>query len=241
MAGRERFPDHIPNCSSENERTQILNRWKTAPFVTEPFGNGSSPTFPCETFVTDPKTGAFLISTQVPQFHIAIIKNGAMCTGAWDVLTADQQRTWLQAGHSAGYRFAPVAINISELPKASPSARRLSILTHWSNFGVTPAYDAWVVETSLWTTNDGQVKQTERARMTSNVDLRKVLPTGNVPIAVEDIFELPKDMRVGTYELRVRVIDPRGYMNPMHLALQNEMPEGYYALGIVEIQGHNPD
>ena len=43
------FPDHIPNCSSENERTQILNRWKTAPFVTEPFGNGSSPTFPCET------------------------------------------------------------------------------------------------------------------------------------------------------------------------------------------------
>ena len=77
--------------------------------------------------------------------------------------------------------------------------------------------------------------------MTSNVDLRKVLPTGNVPIAVEDIFELPKDMRVGTYELRVRVIDPRGYMNPMHLALQNEMPEGYYALGIVEIQGRGPD
>ena len=77
-----RFPN-APNCE---DKEIIVNRWKTAPFIAEPFGNGSSPAFPCRTFETNPD-GSYDIEEQVPQFHIASIKNAAMCTGSWNRIT----------------------------------------------------------------------------------------------------------------------------------------------------------
>jgi hypothetical protein len=76
--------------------------------------------------------------------------------------------------------------------------------------------------------------------MVSHVDLRKILPTGNQPVIFDDTFELQKSLVSGRYELRMRVIDPKGYLNPMQLALQNEMPEGYYPLGFVVVPDVRP-
>jgi hypothetical protein len=234
------FPDQLPGCDSEADKNIILNRWKTAPFIAEPYGNGGPPPFPCKTFETDPHNGLYNIDEQVRQFHIASIRNGGICAGTWDMLSGNEQQAFLLAGLHSGYRFAPVEIDIPEFPKAPHGNRSILIHTHWTNTGVTPAYDAWNVELSLWTYDSSVAKRQEVARMTSRVDLRKVLPTGDTPVVVYDTFELRNDLVPGYYELRMQVVDPKGYMNPMQLALENETPEGYYPLGLVKIPGFGP-
>lgn len=228
------FPTQLPNCDTPADQKLILDRWKTAPFVAEPYGNGSSPTFPCQTFETDPGTGLYNINEQVPQFHIATIKNGSLCTGTWSDLSTGEQQSWLTAGLQAGYRLAPVEVHVAVLPDADgrPS---LAVQTRWANTGATPAYDDWNVEFSLRRADGLATWVPDAWRFISHVDLRKILPTGTTPVVVQDRFALPEDMAPGRYELRIRVVDPRRYMQPMQLALQRAMPRGYYPLGMVEI------
>jgi hypothetical protein len=223
------FPlDPTGDCASNADQKLIAERWKIAPFTVEPFGNGSSPTFPCQTFETDPATGKLEITEQVSEFHLAAVKNGAFCTGTWSALTpADQAAIW-SAGLRSGYRYAPAEISILPLPAG------LLIETSWSNTGVAPAYDRWDVEFSLWTSGSGSDAPRKAASSRSTIDLRKVLPT---PSDVHlDTFPLPPELASGFYELRVRVTDPEGYLRPMQLALQSESPEGYYPLGRIAIR-----
>lgn len=71
------------------------------------------------------------------------------------------------------------------------------------------------------------------ARFVSSVDLRKVLPACNE--AHQDVFMLPTDWPPGSYELDVRVVDPRHYLAPMQLALASTPSDGYYMLGTIQI------
>jgi hypothetical protein len=147
-------------------------------------------------------------------------------------LSNDQQQAFLWAELHSGYRFAPVGISVQDSSGASSSDKViLSVDTHWANTGVTPAYNAWNVEFSLWNPQGQQ----EVSQWTSKVDLRKILPTGNTPVAFFDTLGIGDNVAPGTYELRMRVTDPQGYMNPMKLALQGEMRDGYYPLGLVAI------
>jgi hypothetical protein len=228
------FPlDPTSDCTSQADQDLIAARWEKAPFAAEPFGNGSSPTFPCQTFETDPNTGELEINEQIQQFHLASVKNGSFCTGTWSALTPAEQAAIWQAGLQSGYRYAPSEIYV---PAFDMKADRpdISIHTHWANTGVTPTYDEWQVEFSLWTCGGGSgERQQEVAHFLSAVDLRKILPT---PLYVQyDTFALPKDLRPGRYELRMRVIDPERYLRPMQLALQQQMPDGSYPLGVVRI------
>jgi hypothetical protein len=228
------FPlDPTSDCTSEADQNLIADRWEKAPFTVEPFGNGSSPTFPCQSFETDPKTGLLEMNEQVQQFHLAAVKNGAFCSGTWADLTPSEQSAVWSAGLQSGYRYAPTEIYIPAFTK--PSTRpSISIHTHWANTGVTPAYDRWNVEFSLWDCRSGSsAPRHEVTSFISTVDLRKVLPT---PLYVHsDSFALPNNLEAGRYELRMRVIDPEAYLNPMQLALQNGTPDGYYLLGHVQI------
>jgi hypothetical protein len=227
------FPDQLPDCNSMADQSLIANRWKSAPFIAEPYGNGSSPQFPCQTFETDPATGQFNLNEQVTEFHLAAIKNGSFCSGPWSALSVAEQQAVLTAGLQAGYRLAPVEIDVA--PAAVPSySRRLSIRTHWANAGVTPTYHDWSVEFSLWTTGKSGAPQHAVASFVSRVHLRKILPTGNAPAIIDDSFDLGIPPP-GLYELRLRVIDPSGYLNPMQLALQNGAADGYYELGVITL------
>jgi hypothetical protein len=234
------FQNHALDCDSPGGQDITLDRWKTAPFIAEPYGNGSSPAFPCRTFETDPHNGSYNIEEQVLQFHIASIKNGAICAGTWNELSTKEQQAWFRAGFHSGYRFTPIEIYIPEFPKTPSGNRSMSIQTHWTNTGVTPAYNAWRVEFSLWTYDGPIAEQREIALMTSQIELRKVLPTESTPAVVNDVFELQNELMPGRYELRIRVVDPKGFMNPMQLALKNQRSEGYYPLGFVTIPEFSP-
>ena len=226
------FPP-VSECKSRDGRDLVPERWQHAPFVVEPFGNGSSPEFPCQTFETDPSTNQLAILEEVPQYHLAAIRNGAFCTGAWSALTQTEQAAVWTAGLTAGYRYWPsrIAVRVVKSDGARPV---LSINTQWSNDGVTPTYSAWRAEFALrasgsikaapWQTPGGFV---------SGVELRNALPGS--PYSFEDNFALPADLPPGEYELDVRVTDPRHYLTPMQLALKDNESDGYYRLGTVRI------
>lgn len=223
------FPDQLPDCDSAADQQMINTRWQTAPFIVEPYGNGSSPTFPCQTFTVDATTGSYDLFVDVEQYHVAAVKNASFCNGPWSALTWPEQQAVLWTGTHAGYRFVPEAIYVDA------SARKLSLSTYWSNTGSTPAYNPWSVQFSLWSSSPlGEPH--EVARFQSAVDLRKVLPTGNSPLIIRDSFALPGNIFPGSYTLRMTVLDPDEYMAPMQLALQNRMANGDYLLGTVVIQ-----
>ncbi|MGG1943955.1 DUF4832 domain-containing protein [Trinickia sp. NRRL B-1857] len=230
---RAGFPA-ISTCRSADGTDLVATRWQRAPFIVEPFGNGSSPTFPCQTFEIDPTTNRLAILEQVRQYHIADIKNASFCTGSWSALTRTQQSAIWAAGLSAGYRYAPasVAVRFGAAAATSPSPdKRLSITTEWRNTGITPTYARWRIEFRLrpLSTTTSQ----PAAHFTSALDLRKVLPENCT--AFEDQFVLPEGIRAGSYELDLRVVDARRHALPMQLALATAQDDGYYTLGTVQV------
>jgi len=70
--------------------------------------------------------------------------------------------------------------------------------------------------------------------------LRKVLPKTSNFFVQDDTFALPATIAPGPYELRIQVIDPQAFLNPMQLALQNQESNGYYPLGMVVIPSAFP-
>lgn len=232
------FPNALVNCSTAADQNMILTRWQTAPFIGEPLGNNpSSPNGACGTFDIDPATGYYFIDEQVRQYHIAMINDTNLCTTKpWNQLTTIQQQAFTWAAANNGYRFAPTEVDFPAPVKTATTAT-YSLTTHWANSGVTPAYNAWSVEFSLWTGSPLK----EVAHFPSSVDLRKILPTGTTPVVITDSFVVPINNPIvtsltgGTYEMQMRVIDPQGYMNPMQLGLQGETTGGYYPLGLVVV------
>jgi hypothetical protein len=240
------FPDHLPGCDSPDDVAMILDRWQVAPFVTETFGSRPSwASFMCSNATVQ----EFCIDQEVPQFHIATVKNSGLGNNAdgspipWTGLTPAQQQAYLSAGYQAGYRFAPETVQIGEQsqPVVLGAYRfhrhTLSVQTSWINTGITPAYNRWRVEFSLWKQrDDGSVQRASLIRR-SQIDLRNVLPTTDAPFVFGDEFMLPRGLEPGGYELRIKVIDPGAYLSPMNLALQDQAPDGSYALGRVFVSG----
>jgi hypothetical protein len=228
-----RFPDKFLGCDTAADVNTILTRWQTAPFVTESAMNGPVKTGACQTFDIDPATGQVYWNEEIQEFHIALIKNQS-CSGTWDLVSPADQLIFLSAGLQGGYRFAPVQVFIPA-SMSSGSPQNISLYTSWANTGVTPSYNAWRVEFSLWFLNHSGAPAQEFRRFTSQVDLRTILPTAsNSPTVIQDTFTL-QGAPPGQYELEMRVFDPRGYLQPMQLALQNQALGGYYPLGTVTI------
>lgn len=220
-------------CKSADGQDLVAERWKHAPFVTEPFGNGSSAEFPCQTFETDPTTNQLAILEEVPQYHLAAIKNGAFCTGTWSALTQTEQAAVWTAGLTAGYRYWPGRIAV-QIGQSDQGRAVLSLNTQWNNDGITPTYVPWRVEFVLRASGGVSAAAWQASgRFASGIELRNVLPGG--PTSFADNFVLPTDLAPGRYELDIRVADPRHYLMPMQLALKDQGADGYYRLGTVQI------
>ncbi len=241
------FPDRLPGCDSPDDVALILNRWQVAPFVTQPIGGQFPLTF---SICTNGAAQEFCIDQEATQFHIANVENSQLGFNAdgsritWTELPPDHQQAFLFAGNRAGYRFAPEILEIREQsqPMVSRAYRlhryTLSVRTSWINTGITPAYNRWRVEFSLWKAGEEGSKH-QHAGFTgpSQIDLQTVLPTREAPLVFRDVFALPRELAPGAYELRIKVVDPDFYLGPMHLALQGETPDGSYALGRVFLFG----
>jgi hypothetical protein len=93
---------------------------------------------------------------------------------------------------------------------------------------------------SLWKAGDeGSEHQHASFTGTSLIDLQTVLPTREAPLIFGDVFALPRELAPGAYELRIKVVDPDFYLNPMHLALQRDPRRQLRAGTRVRIRGRN--
>ena len=203
--------DFVPVSMPRANRDLILNRWKVAPFIVESFG-------PPKAFEVGPEG----LLDQVNSFHIAAIGNGSFGE-SWDRLSLEEQDAVLEAGRESGYRF-----RIDKVEVDSPVERggALDIHAEWVNAGVTPAYEPWRVLFSLHRPGDLEAA----AEMNSQVELQKLFPTKGKSFSIDETFTIT-EIPPGVYELRVKVVDPASYSDPLQLDQKGKNSDGSYMLG----------
>lgn len=202
--------DHQLSDSPE-KLAAVKDRWKTAPLVTE--------------FYSKP-TNLTLCNQQVRQWHVASVANHAI--GSWSGYSATQQDQLLQVGKSSGYRFV---LNKLTFPDTVTTGTPFTISAQWSNVGVTPAYEPYVVlfelrqEGQPWVVWSG----------ISQLNLEQFLPT-TTPQMVNDTFKLPTWLKAGNYTLKLIVHDRWSYRPPLALAISGASSTGRYSLGTITVQ-----
>jgi Domain of unknown function (DUF4832)/LGFP repeat/Carbohydrate binding domain len=189
-----------------------VNRWKTAPFVSEWCGdsNGAASEYA-------------LGDQQVAKYHFSMLSDGNYPTRYADMSAADKA-SFEHANKQSGYRDNLVSVAV---PGRISPAVPFSVTSAWNNSGVAPAYDQWSVHYQL-RNSTGAVVWTG----SSSLAMTTLLPGQK---SVTDNFSVPSGVATGTYQLAVKVVDPAGSTSPMALAQQGANSDGSYSLGSVVV------
>jgi hypothetical protein len=184
----------------------VADRWKSAPLMTELCGGG---------FAT--------AATQIAKFHVANIGNGNY--GSLAAYSATSRTAFEQDNILSGYRFALTRVT---MPASVPRGAEFTVSSSWTNRGVTPAYEHWIVKFQLQSPTTGAAVWTG----SSKLDLRTLTPTGLSSHGVTDTFAVPTSVRAGTYAVSVVITSTTGYLRPLRLAILHRQGDGSYPLGI---------
>ncbi|HEX7460874.1 MAG TPA: DUF4832 domain-containing protein [Dermatophilaceae bacterium] len=189
-----------------------VNRWKTAPFVSEWCGasNGAASEYA-------------LADQQIAKYHFSMLSDGNYPTRYADMSAADKA-SFEHANKESGYRNNLVSVAV---PGRISPAVPFSVTSAWNNSGVAPAYDQWSVRYQL-RNSTGAVVWTG----SSSLAMTTLLPGQK---SVTDTFSVPSGVATGTYQLAVKVADPAGSTSPMALAQQGANSDGSYSLGSVVV------
>lgn len=216
-----------------------LERWKTAPFVTEWCGATKPPKdldgdgvieeWERHDYTGDGKVEDWELESeygsfdkglaQVEQWHISLLSSDNYRGQLSEFPQADQDY-FRQANLRSGYRYEYARIT------ARTSGSMLSLTSTWRNVNVAPTYHSWSVVYELRRPGSNQVAAT----LTSKLDLRTVLP--GAPVSVVDTADL-RGIKPGAYQVSIKVVDPRGYFAPMALGVEGRQADGSYPLGKV--------
>ena len=184
----------------------VYSRWKTAPFITEWCG-GDAP----------PAQG----KKQVAQYHVSMLSSGN-----FDFEPSDAN--FQSANKISGYRYS---IKSMTMPASLQPGGQFGISTKWVNSNVAPTYEKWRVYVQLRRPGTTTVA----VNAGSNVDLRRILPTGTTPATVNESYMLPANVAPGTYEVAVKVVGPNRYVRSMQLANAGKTADGAYRIGTVTV------
>jgi hypothetical protein len=162
---------------------------------------------------------------QVVEWHISMVGNGN--TEDWADLSDEQQNNLQALGKKAGYRYEVTSVS---LPEVLSRRQRFVITSVWENMGVAPHYERVVIKFKLYEPNNGA----DVWEGVSALDLRDLLP-GEAFTQV-DVMELPGELFPGTYELRIKVVDPAFIRRPLRLAIEGLQANGSYTLGDILVR-----
>lgn len=194
--------------------TIAKNRWMSAPIIFEYCKRTSSQSI--SDFLT-------LSQREIQNYHASILGDGGgNIQASVQPLTNTQL---IQNFKTVGFKFVPKTLTIS--PAILSAGSSFSIVTNWTNEGVSPVYDPWNVYLQLKNMNGIIVWQGK-----SSVNLQTFLPGSKT---VQDNFSLPASFAAGTYELSLIVQDPFGYNLPMRLAILGWQKNGSYNIGKVVV------
>lgn len=208
----------------------VAERWKVAPIFSEMIGEYGERDY----------SGQFLAAqTQVISYHISYVSNGNFAQpyreSPWDFWrdpincparasnwTNADIENFILAGKLAGYRYAPTTI------KLAIDNQQLQIESSWQNAGVAPMYERWPL---VWQLRDATQAVVWRAE--SSLDLRQLLPTQAYEHRQQfEQFNLP----AGEYELRLVAPAINRYVQPLQLAIEGQLDDGAYRIGILSIR-----
>jgi len=121
-----------------------------------------------------------------------------------------------------GYRFL---LRRLEYPKTVAPGSMMPIHMWWLNAGVAPAYNNYLLAVQLRSAKDSVV-------INVPVDIRKWLPGDAL---FDGTVYIPDTLPMGTYELRVAMLDPRSGKPAIRFAIAGRDPDGWYSEGQVRI------
>jgi len=157
------------------------------------------------------------IIDQSLKWHISSFNGkSAQVPEEWEPLIDD----WLK---KMGYRFV---LRKFSYPSEARINGKFPFQTWWENKGVAPCYKDYRLAIRL-------VRGDEAYILPTGAEIRQWLPGD---IVYEDATFIPPDIRPGTYELQVGILDPVLPEPRISLAIEGRTPDGWYALGDLEIK-----
>ncbi|HEY3332927.1 MAG TPA: DUF4832 domain-containing protein [Capsulimonadaceae bacterium] len=181
----------------------VMERWKTAPFVTEFFGYSA----------TTPDLAAVYETArqQVIKYHVSTIGNGNIGKGA--ATPPDALAAIFRVADSAGYNLHIAAV---ATPLSAGRERSVRVAATWTNTGCAPTYDPWDVTYALLDLS-GEPRTVAKLGK-SPIDLRTILPEPDGhALTVSDTFKLPTNLAPGQYGVAVKIASPTGSWPDMRL------------------------
>ena len=211
--------------------TGLLERWRTAPVVTEW----------CN-YQPDGVTAYFQQAIEdTVNYHVSLVASNVMAAPRPD--TYDM---WARTNKYAGYRYA---ITSAAVPASITRGPALPIAVCWTNFGTAPSYDNWQVVYELRNSDNTVVKTVQSA-----LGLRNIAAEQNYTDAArdptsatnDDSFSVPiSGLPAGSYVLAAKVVwnehKPSGINTvnypPMTLAQAGRDTDGGYLIGQIQLTG----
>jgi len=199
------YPREIINCNVQDD-------WKTSPLSFEI----------CGTFNNWKNSQGYdredvkYIFEQSLKWHMSSFNaKSSPVPEEWQDLVDD----WLK---KMGYRFV---LKRFTFPSKVRQNGKLDFTSWWDNKGVAPCYKDFALAIRLKNNENEQV-------FITNADIRTWLPGDNV---YDNRVFIPLDMKHGTYDLQVGIIDAVNSAPKVKLAIEGIDEEGWYTLGKTEI------
>jgi hypothetical protein len=207
--GRNGYFDFPTNSAYQKQWSLMQDRWKIAPVVVE--------------FCTDSDVTA--ATTQVHDFHISSVGNGNL--PSWSTYTDAVKAQYGELGKGAGYRYAVTSFRV---PSSISTGTTFTVDTTWINQGNAPAYEPWDINIQLLSSADKSVVWQSKL----SIDLKTILDSSAHTFSQS--FTLPSTLPQSSYIWAIRITDPRGTRQPMHIANTNTLlPTGAYTFSNVQV------
>lgn len=215
----------------------VVNRYRSAPIVTEWIPNPPEPGAPLDYYLTGLR--------DVVNRHVSMTASTGFPGQLDDTpMPADQYDVWVKANKFSGYRYAVTGPGVIDpVPAAEPF--RLSF--RWTNFGAAPVYERWQPRYDIVSAT-GQVVRT----IPSKTDLRSLVADQHfegaddepAPASTTDAVAVDRGLPSGRYQVRTRVLwdehKPKATVRvdfpPMNLALYGRDADGGYPVATFTVQ-----
>jgi hypothetical protein len=127
---------------------------------------------------------------------------------------------WL---NKMGYRFV---LRRFTYPHTVKRNTRLNFESWWENKGVAPCYQQFPLAIRL-------KSQKENRTFVTSANIRNWLPGDNL---YNDAIFIPTEMKPGTYEFQLALLDPITHEPKVALAIDGKDKDGWYAMGRIVIE-----
>ncbi len=208
-------PNNTRNFNGVIFGQQYQIQYLVAPMAGEPMNDATAVT-------TGGPCAFWHMITEIQAIHVSQFNNqNGTGTGTNANCVGDNYRA---SSKACGYR---IQVKSGTVTTGIPSGSPMQITLNWSNIGIAPNYENWLVQVFLVNAGNTTVFTGQSSKIIKFFQVSNNIPT-------TDNFSLPA-LPAGTYSVRLKVIDPTAYRNPLPLYNTNVAADGSYLLTTITI------